>query len=170
MKRISDRPKLQKSRVSFKAVQVLVFTAMDLETALIKHYKRAGQVPSWNGSGFGSNDPGRNREKTNVKPEGFDATFPISIDFETSVLPPGSYSASQALALVKESLSYTFRYERPHSDLDSSEVTVTETPMTVREILRLLLSSLPAGWQATLFPSHVILYKESQTYEYGARI
>jgi hypothetical protein len=170
LKRISDRPRLQQSRVSFKAVQVLVFTAMDLETALIKHYKKAGKTPAWNGSGFGSNDPGRNREKTNVKPEGFDASFPISIDFETGVLPAGTYSAAEALAKVKDSLAYTFRYERPHPDLDSTTVAVTRTPLTVREIVRLALDALPAGWQATLFPSHVILYKESQAYEYGERI
>src|SRR4051812_27375677 len=66
---IQQRSNLDPSHVTFKAVRVYVFTAMDLETQLIRHYGGA----SWNSSGFGSNDPGRNRDHTKLKHDGFDA-------------------------------------------------------------------------------------------------
>ena len=59
--KILHRPSLAGNVVTFRAARILVFTAMDLETQLINHYRgRAGAV-AWNGSGFGSNDPGRQR-------------------------------------------------------------------------------------------------------------
>ena len=36
----------------------------------------------------------------------------------------------------------------------------------IREIAR----QFPPGWQATRFPSHFILYKESKTYRHGIRV
>jgi hypothetical protein len=41
--------------------------------------------------------------------------------------------------------------------------------MTATEILRLIAQALP-GWQATKFPSHMILYKEQRTYAHGKTI
>ena len=38
--------------------------------------------------------------------------------------------------------------------------------MTAEELLRTIAEALP-GWQATAFPSHMILYKESRRYTYG---
>lgn len=61
---IQHRAGLTVAEVAFKAVRIFVFTAIDLETQLIRHY---APVP-WNNSGFGSNDPGRNL------PEGWQAT------------------------------------------------------------------------------------------------
>jgi hypothetical protein len=176
--KLLNRPTLDKRTVTFKAVQVLVFTAMDLETALIKHYKSRGVPTPWNGSGFGSNDPGRNREKTNQKPEGFDASFPISVDVENEFLSVGRYTVATALAKLKDTLTYTLRYEtetvngraqrgKHHLDLLESSFEVTTSPQSVRELLNAMLVVLPDGWQATLFPSHVILYKEHADYNYG---
>ena len=78
---IQHRRNLDPSEVTFKAIRVFVFTAMDLESQLIKHYNAVATVP-WNNSGFGSNDPGRERDTTNLKPDGFDAQFPVDIDRE----------------------------------------------------------------------------------------
>ncbi len=38
--------------------------------------------------------------------------------------------------------------------------------MSARELLRTVAQALP-GWQATAFPSHMILYKEHRTYIHG---
>ncbi|RYZ71360.1 MAG: GIY-YIG nuclease family protein, partial [Proteobacteria bacterium] len=176
--KILNRSNLEGREVTFKAVQVLVFTAMDLETALIKHYKKKGSPSAWNGSGFGSNDPGRNRERTNQKPEGFDASFPINVDVKLDVLPLGEHTVAHGLAKLKDALNYTLRYEteqvggraqrgKPHPDLLETIFEVTRNPQTVREILRAMLESLPFGWQATVFASHMILYKENTNYTYG---
>lgn len=176
--KILNRPEIEKKSVTFKAVQVFVFTAMDLETSLIRYYKNLGIPAAWNGSGFGSNDPGRNREQTNKKPEGFDASFPISVDGEEELLSVGSYTVAVALAKLKDTLTYTLRYEtetvdgraqrgKHHSDLLASSFEVTASLQSVRELLNAMLSVLPDGWQATIFSSHVILYKEHVDYKYG---
>jgi hypothetical protein len=180
-KKILHRPDLTWG-VDFKAVRIFVFTAIDLETQLIKHYRRSGPV-SWNGSGFGSNDPGRERETTNRRPEGFDATYPISIDIPLGqLLPPGPISTIEALKTLKSTLPYTLRYEtersaegraqpeRPHPDLIARMITVPTQPQTTREIMQLIVRALGSDWQATVFASHVILYKENRTYDFGSPI
>lgn len=164
--------------IQFKAAQVLVLTAMDIETRLIKHYRA-----DWNGSGFGSNDPGRERETTAKPPQGFDARFPIDIDRPVEVLTPGPTTVHRALMELKIVLPYTLRYgleagakgshafrNRPHPDLPASPVVIPAGPMTIRQAVQLLVAALPSGWQATYFVSHLILYKESRSYVHGTSI
>ena len=151
---------------------------MDIESRVIAHYGS-----EWNGSGFGSNDPGRERETTNKPEQGFDALFPIDIDTPLSILQPGETTVHQALVSLKVALPYTLRYElepgargshayrtRPNIDLPASTVTIPDHPLTIREALQFLVRALPNGWQATYFVSHVILYKENRTYTHGTKI
>lgn len=178
--KILHRPSLT-GTVTFKAVRILVFTAMDLETQLINHYRAAAGV-SWNGSGFGSNDPGRERETTNKSPDGFDGNHPIDIDekIEVPTLRVGeTVNVAKALAAIKAVLPYTLRYEtkrnakgkamrgHPHDDLLAASFTVPSLPHTVRTLMRAISQALGQEWQATGFDSHCILYKETRDYTYG---
>ena len=182
-RKVLQRPTLT-GAVTFKAVRILVFTAMDLETQLIQHYREvsgAASVP-WNGSGFGSNDPGRRRELTNKNPDGFDAQHPIDIDRQAGWLQPGTMIIAEALADLKSALPYTLRYEtllnaqgraqrgQPHPDLLAATVIIPPPPQTVRNLMRLFCVGLGPDWQATVFASHVILYKEETRYRFGDRI
>jgi len=181
-KKILHRPTLAEV-VRFKAVRIMVFTAMELETQLIKHYRTSttGAV-SWNGSGFGSNDPGRERETTNKKPEGFDAQHPINIDIPGNFVPPGEMTVAAAVYKLKASLPYTLRYEtlrdadgrakrgHPHAEMLTTLVTIPAFPQTVRNLMQLIQVALGPAWQATLFASHVILYQENREYRYGSII
>lgn len=178
-KKVLHRPTLT-GAVRFKAVRVMVFAAMDLETQLLKHYRatNAKAVP-WNGSGFGSNDPGRKREETTQKPDGFDAQHPISIDLPGDFMAPGPTTVAQALVALKARLPYTFRFQtrlnaqgrpqrgKPHADLVNTSVTIPPGPHTVRDLLVLFRTALGSEWQATAFTNQVILYKEEKTYEFG---
>lgn len=171
--KFQQRKNMSPELVRFKAVQVLVLAAMDLETELINHYQR----PEWNGSGFGANDPGRERETTKKPPEGFDAMYPVDIDLPGDYLPMGIQSVADALAPLKTALPYVFRYAtvghwtRPHPDCISSRMAPLAAPHTVRQILARMVASLPPGWQATYFVSHVVLYKDEGTvYHHGTRI
>lgn len=181
VRKFEHRRNVAPSDIQFKAAQIYVFTAMDIETKLINHYD-----PRWDRSGFGSNDPGRNRETTNKPELGFDAQFPIDIDIPI-ILPSGLMTVHEALMSLKNTLPYTLRYEvtlpagrkevnahdyrlNPHQDMLTSQVTLPEDRITVRNALRLITSSLPTGWQATYFVSHVILYKENLTYVHGTPI
>lgn len=176
--KFEQRDNIVPADVEFKAAQILVLTAMDIETQLISHYRA-----DWNGSGFGSNDPGRERETTAKPPQGFDARFPINIDQPVEILAPGPSTAHHALMQLKQALPFTLRYElepgargsqafrtRPHADLLETALTIPAGPITVREALRLIMVALPPGWQATYFVSHIILYKETRSYVHGTPI
>ena len=180
-RKIMHRPNLS-GTVEFKAVRILVFAAMDLETQLIKHYRLHDEV-AWNGSGFGSNDPGRQRETTNMRPEGFDASYPINIDLplEQPIIS-NTMLIIDALKYLKSTLPYTLRYEtlrnekgkaqpgKPHPDLLVPSITVPNYLQTTRCLMKLIVDALGPEWQATVFPSHIILYKERFEYKFGSRI
>ncbi|MBX0331389.1 GIY-YIG nuclease family protein [Oscillochloris sp. ZM17-4] len=175
--KIQYRAGLDPSRVSFKAVRIYVFTAVDLETQLIAHYGGLSQV-QWNGSGFGSNDPGRERDTTKFKDDHFDARYPIDIDRVLDIALPSPAPAASYLAELKRVVPYVFRFEAasarsraPHADLVSTSVSLpVGLRMTPRAIIAAVVSQLPSGWQAIQFPSHVILYKNDVHYKYGSLI
>jgi hypothetical protein len=168
---IQNRLNLNVADVSFNAVRIFVFTAMDLETLLIRAYS----VPDWNNSGFGSNDPGRNRDRTRLNPEGFDARYPINVDRVLDFAVPAVGTVADCLAGLKDGLPYVFRFKtlgprsrRPHQDLVNAQIRVANGPQTVRSILQTAIAALPAGWQATALPSRVIIYRELDGYQYNA--
>lgn len=174
-RKIRSRRNLAPEDVTFKAVRVYVFTAMDLEDMLIKHYRGRHIPPSWNLSGFGANDPGRNRDGSRLKADHFDILYPIDLElpithrFELFSIPVASL-----LGFMKEELPYTIRYanaggnsRQPHPDLEAASITLTETTGTVRELLRRAKRALGADWQITALPGYIIVYKESATYPHG---
>lgn len=102
-KKILGRHGLDSFGFAFKAVQIQVFSAMDLETQLIDHYKKSGKV-AWTNSGFGSNDPGRERETTNKNPNGFDNEYPIKLDLPIGFVKLGTKKVSELLVELKDGL------------------------------------------------------------------
>jgi hypothetical protein len=176
--KVRHRERLDPNRVSFKAVRILVFTAMDLETQLIDHFGGVSKVP-WNNSGFGSNDPGKNRDTTVFKKDHYDFQYPIDINISLGIEMPPAKSAADVLAEVKNALPYVFRFETakpnsktPHSDYSSSMIEAAITAgHTAKEIVELIVGALPAGWKATKLPSHLILYKnDSREFPQGVTI
>lgn len=182
VQKFEQRQNVQPSDVSYKAAQILVLTAMDVETKVIQHYRA-----EWNGSGFGSNDPGRNRETTDKPEQGFDARFPLDIDVPAQILDPGRMTVHEALIALKQGLPYTLRFEvslppprtkvgshdyriNPHPDMPASQIVVPPGPLSVRDTMQLIVAALPAGWQSTYFVSHIILYKENRNYLHGTVI
>lgn len=169
--KIQHRLGLDPARVTFKAVRVFVFTAVDLETQLIKRYG----VKTWNGSGFGSNDPGRERDTTTYKADHFDALFPIDID---RVLPnlvlPAEASVAEIFRSLRAAIPFTFRAQNaggrtrePHPDFAARLRIDPAMPLTARNVIVETLTVLPAGWQAVKLPSHIILYKDNKHYPSG---
>ncbi|MBZ9746672.1 GIY-YIG nuclease family protein [Mesorhizobium sp. CO1-1-7] len=162
-RKIMHRVDLDPVRVSFKAVRIFVFTAMDLEANLIRHYGGVKAI-DWNGSGFGSNDPGRQRDTTKVKSKNYDAKFPIDIDRQMAFAIDHGETASSALARLKEALPYTFRFQKADSDFDATKLAALSGPITPRAAIRHIVNPLPQGWQATALPGYIILYKEKRDY------
>lgn len=173
--KIQQRQNLEPSRISFKAVRVYVFTAVDLEAQLIKFYNATSAV-EWNQSGFGSNDPGRQRDTTRYKEGHFDLAYPIDIDRELGLVIGSNVPAYEILNAIKQRVPYTFRFElagrgarRAHADLEKPiQIDVVAlAPLTARAVLKEVVRQLPAGWQATKLPSTLILYKERRAYDQG---
>jgi hypothetical protein len=176
---IQHRAGFDHSTIGFKAVRIMVFSNFDVEAILIKEMRRRDKTAlAWNYSGFGSNDPGHNRE--GQEPSDFDLERPINIDKPLDFLEPGEIALLPLLIKLKDELPYYFRYEtdpgknkRPsyykvgHADQRAAPtVTVPAGNPTLRELLKIVLTALPSGWRATVFPGRVILYKESQDYKY----
>jgi hypothetical protein len=172
--KIQHRKDLDPNRVTFKAIRIYVFTAVDLETQLINHYGGPSAV-RWNGSGFGSNDPGRERDTTRYRPEHFDARFPIDIERSLNLELPAWDTAANILLALKAALPYILRYEgagprsrSPHPDLRGTMVSMPSIfPVTAKAVIETVVSQLPPGWQATYLLSHIILYKETRAYPQG---
>ena len=158
---IQHRSNLRVDEVSFKAVRVFVFTAMDIETGLISHYKQTS-VTGWNGSGFGSNDPGRGRDRTRATAASFDGLYPINLDESFDLGVSGTLSVQAALKMLRETLPYTLRIESSgrHPDFEGLSITVAEPKVTARSMLESVVRLLPSGWQATALAGRIILYKE----------
>lgn len=170
---VQHRCNLDVSRITFRALRVFVFTAVDLETQLIKHYGGEKKV-SWNKSGFGSNDPGRERDTTKLKVGGFDEKFPVDLDREIILVSKDiKVAATEALQLLRGELPYTIRAEskgrKPHPEL-SATVSLSSGATTARGTLEAIVKVLPSGWQATLLPGRVILYHENREYSAGTVI
>lgn len=174
-KKIRSRLNLDHRLVTFKAVRVYVFTAMDLEDLLIKHYKASGSALSWNLSGFGSNDPGRKRDKSEVKQTHFDRLYPIDLDLRASIVQPvNDCSVAEVLRQLKEQLAYTIRFQnmggrskKPHADLASTPIALRAEEDSVRSILQQAKRALGDDWQITALPGYVIIYKEREHYPEG---
>lgn len=170
--KVQSRLNLEVSQVTFKAIRVYVFTAMDLESLLIKHYRDKGQRPEWQHSGFGSNDPGRERDTTKVKEENFDYKYPIDLDIPVEVESVGlEISVADMLSQAKRQLSYNIRFQsaggrKPHADLGDAMVQLQENRATVRELLKRAKSALGEAWQITALPGYVIIYKERALTKY----
>jgi hypothetical protein len=166
---IQHRKNLDPSRVYFKAVRVFVFSNFDLETMLIEECTSRIGRPIWNFSGFGSNDPGRRREEQDSA--SFDLEYPVDIDRVIELIPPGEHDLLETIVSLKDGLPYLLRYEtggrhyrRGHPEMEARKISVAQGPITTRTILTNILSVLPGGWQATVLPNRVILYKELRNY------
>lgn len=177
---IQHRTGFDQSAIGFKAVRIMVFSNFDVEAILIKEMRRLDKTAlAWNYSGFGSNDPGHNREKQ--EPSDFDKQRPINIDKPLDFLQPGETNVLPLLVKLKDELPYYFRYQtdtgqngKPrrytvgHADQRAiSPVFVPDEQPTLRQVLKVVLGALPSGWRATVFPGRVILYKEVENYPYA---
>jgi hypothetical protein len=163
---VQGRKGLEPARLAFKAVRIMVFSAFDVEAILIAEMKKgdAAALP-WNNSGFGSNDPGKNRD--GQQPADFDKWYPIDIDFPVNGLPTGEISLQEFLRVVKDKLPYLIRNAPLPNDVRISGV---PTASTVREILKMTIAALPPDWQVTVLHGRIIMYKENREYPYKIEV
>jgi hypothetical protein len=174
---LSGRKNLTLADMTFKAVCFAkTWDAFKPEEFLIRYY-RTGSGEGWNNRGFGANDPGINRGQTRLKPNNFFKRFPLNDGWVCRAILPGEHNALDLLRAIKDNVPYFFRFRgnrlqgededrelavEARRDYTATTVTVPRADMTARELLVLVARSLPEGWQATITPSHMLLYKEKE--------
>ncbi|MGA2584801.1 MAG: Eco29kI family restriction endonuclease [Tepidisphaeraceae bacterium] len=175
---LSARLNLDVSTLCFKALYIHQnWTTWTTENALIRHFSPL--TPSlWNTSGFGSNDPGHNREDT-AEDDTFNNDYPINPDITCIWIGRRTAKAWDILSELKENLPYLLRFHKvtnkfkrqidheAQNQLKLTDITIPRDGMTVREVMIEIARQLGAGWQATQFKGRLILYKERVEYNYG---
>lgn len=168
--------------MSFKAVRIMVFSNFDVEAILIEEMrKRDGAHLAWNDSGFGSNDPGHNREDQETAD--FDDAYPIDMDHPLDVVKAGRHNLLALLVHAKDNLPFLLRYETDekgrkgkkvtyqkynvgHADQRAVDVEIPHDAPTMRELMTIAIRALP-GWRVTVFPGRVILYRGQDKYKFA---
>lgn len=172
--KVGGRHNIQLSDMAFKCLYVHKnWTTIAPENSLIRYYKAQNNgFCAWNGNGFGPHDPGRNREITNKATDGFDAQYPIVDTMACTWVTPGAWNIRELLISLKENFPFLLRYETEthyrtgHPGYNHATVNIPLPGMSARDILSLIARTLP-NWQATVFPSHMILYQENFNYVFG---
>lgn len=136
-------------------------------------------APSWNAKGFGPNDPGRERDTTNLANDHWHVRFPLDPEFRCSGVPSGQYDVLELLRAIAKDAPYWIRfqgnregrtakaraeYEAAHADFGASKVVVVpEDNMSAKDLLLLAVAALPSpeAWQLSQLPSHLLLYRET---------
>jgi len=178
--KIQGRNNISADDMGFKCLYVHKnWTPLAPEESLIKFFKSRGEGQcEWNGNGFGPHDPGRERETTNKHPDGFDAKYPIQYEWPCTWIRPKNWNILELLLSLKANLPFLLRYEtagkkghytKGHADQRTAMVNIPKAGMRIDEILGRIANAMP-GWQATRFPSHMILYKEDREYKYGEKL
>lgn len=75
----------------------------------------------------------------------------------------------EVLALMKEQLPYTLRYELPADDL-SKKLKLKSVPRTAMSLALAIAKQLGEEYQFMLFKSHLVLYKSKKQYAHGTRL
>lgn len=170
--KISGRKNIDPTEVGFTCLFVDEdLSAVAPERTLIDRYKAAGLAP-WNFNGFGSNDPGQNRDTTVFEKDHFDVRFPAGLDWVCQDIPAGSYVASDLLKRVKKSLPYLFRYQRATFH-DRLNVTVPHEAPTADELFTVLGAAIAAydpKWQIVALPGYVIMYPKNGPFPSARKI
>lgn len=173
--KISSRKNIEKKDVKFLSLRVYVYSAMDLDSSLIAYYKKQKTPAFWNTSGFGSNDPGRQRDTSRVKDSHFDSLYPIDLNWPIYDALIESKTIAEALISLKKKTPYLIRFETngkkaPHADLTNRAAPIFNKNESVGSALLKISHSLGAKWQITALPGYVIIYKENREYAHGTII
>ena len=143
--------------------------------------------PDWNDKGFGPNDPGRRRDKTNLDDDHWHVQYPINTDYICSNVPEGQYDILELLRLVCKEAPFWVRfqgnrlpqrrdgargiqeYEEAHLDFSNAcPIYLSNSGGSVKDLMLKAINALPSpkDWQLTELPSHLLLYKEQGVNDY----
>lgn len=178
-RRCSGRLNIDVNDMTFRCLYVDQFVdAVTPERILIDIYKAENLAP-WNISeGFGAKDVGRNRD--NGVPGRWFLDRPA--DYRSPVSAPSggrSVPLIHALETLKEAVPFDlFRFasrrsrnpkdrEDARRDYPGRSVVLPDDTVPILNHMLAIMEQLPPGWQTTVLPQGVIMYKESIAYAYA---
>ncbi|MFB7717399.1 GIY-YIG nuclease family protein [Nocardia sp. NPDC056100] len=135
------------------------------ERLLIDRYKGNG-LARWNYNGFGSNDPGKNRDETVFEEDHFDSMHPANLGIEVNGIEVGEYALAELLKRLKSLLPYVFRYQSAdfHNEI---RITISDRRWTADGIFETIGEALGRAnpeWRITALPGYVIMYPKPGPY------
>jgi len=162
--KLSGRKGIDLGAVSYKCILLdeSMGTAANEEILIRMFSERHPNM--WNGSGFGSKDPGKERDKT--RPGKFDQKYPINEMFPVQ-LYGNQHNLSELLDNAKRQLPYVFRTEKIPDVLLQKRLEVPSTSLSAIDVLQIVVNALGPGWQGTILSFGIILYRKVEDYPYG---
>ncbi|WP_370936130.1 GIY-YIG nuclease family protein [Amycolatopsis sp. cg13] len=174
-RKVSGRTGISPGEMEFKCLYVEEdLSAVAPETLLIQRHRGAGEIP-WNHNGFGSNDPGKERDTTTIKADHFDTLYPIDLEWPCRV-PMIAPTIGDVLKQLSQMLPYKFRYQAARSPRTQPKEYSLPCPaagcveMTADELFGVIVETLPRPWQITALPGYVIMYRANKKYASAVRI
>ena len=159
-------------RIKFQCLYIEEdIAAIAPERMLIKGLAEVSAL-RWNNTGFGNNDPGKERDSSQVKHNHFDAQFPIDLTFRVALEPPADQpTIGDLMPELKRTMPFVFRY--PKLDRETAALRVPREAFgvhTVEDAMQVLARNLPENWKIIALPGYVIAYPGVQPDAYPSRV
>lgn len=160
--KISGRLNIDVNEMSFTRLYVEDdLSVVNPARLLVNHLRDLGEGIPWHMNGFGNSDPGRNRDRTALKFQHFDALHPIDLDWVVRNDGPSERMTALELAtLIKGRLPYLFRFAYQGREIETASVDLPEGGISADEAFRLLAAALGMDWQVTALSGYVVMYRE----------
>lgn len=167
MQKISGRKNIQLTDISYKALLLdkSMSTAAN-ETVLLGLFQQT-YAGMWNNSGFGPNDPGKERDTT--EPGAFDSAYPIQEKWLISLTWVDT-TVGELLSAMKAQLPYVFRYQ-PLSAVEAAiPIRVGGISHQADALFQAAVTALGTGWKGAILSYGMVLYKNAKAYPYGTEV
>ena len=166
-KKLLGRHNIEASKISYKAILLDRSMSTAANEEILIALFRTDYEGMWNGKGFGSKDPGKERDTT--KPGPFDEKYPIN---EQHMVDFGSTSGSLEFYLkkAKSELPYHFRFEISKQITRTTQIALPNAILPADKFLQIIINNLGQGWKGVILSYGMIIYKTEHKYKYGKEI
>jgi predicted GIY-YIG superfamily endonuclease len=160
LRKLQGRLYIDHGKLSFKAILLdrSMSTAAN-EELLIAAFSKTHQG-MWNGKGFGSKDPGKNRDRT--EPSAFDRDHPIIRDFPVGL--DDSETVSSLFLKLKKQLPFLFRHEKLPKKIADIVLDLRGIDRQAEAVLMHAISTFPSEWHGAILSYGIVVYAGLDAY------
>jgi predicted GIY-YIG superfamily endonuclease len=160
LRKLQGRLHIDRGTLSFKAILLdrSMSTAAN-EELLIAAFSKTHRG-MWNGKGFGSKDPGKNRDRT--EPSAFDRDHPIIRDFP--VVLDNTETVLSLFVKLKNQLPFLFRHEKLPKEIADIPLDLQQVDRQAEAVLRHAISKFPSEWHGAILSYGIVVYAGLDAY------